>query len=70
MASESTGQHAPGVPRRTPTPSIFRRYKWEDLTEPERDAVRSSVNIVATRAAIGVGAVASVAAGIAAGKLA
>lgn len=69
MPSESSRQQVPVGPRRTPTPSIFRRYKWEDLTEPERDAIRTSVSIVSTRAAIGVGAVASVAAGIAAGKI-
>lgn len=50
------------------TPSIFRRYKWEDLSEPERDAVRTSISIVSARAAIGVGVVASVAAGIAAAR--
>lgn len=44
--------------------SMLRRYKWKDLTEPERDAVWDSVGVAATRAGVGAGAVVTLSAAI------
>jgi hypothetical protein len=56
----------------TPHPTrrpLFRRYKWDELTEPEKDGIRDALGIVGLRAAVGVGLVATAAAGIAGGKI-
>lgn len=49
--------------------SSFRGYKWDSLSEPEKDAVKDSLKIVGSRAAIGLGVVSTVAASIAGGKV-
>ncbi|CAN8065635.1 unnamed protein product [Agarophyton chilense] len=36
---------------------VFRRFNWDDLTDPEKDAVSDVISIAATRACIGVGVV-------------
>lgn len=41
---------------------LLRRYKWDDLSDPEREAVKDSVGIAATRAGVGVGVVLTTAA--------
>lgn len=42
--------------------TLFRRYRWERLTEPEREAVRDCMSVAGTRAAVGMGCVLTAAA--------
>lgn len=42
--------------------SLFRRYRWERLTEPEREAVRDCMSVAGTRMVVGMGAVLTAAA--------
>lgn len=51
-----------------PSPPIFRRYKWSDLTPPERDAVSDALGIVGMRAGVGMGVVATGAAALGAAR--
>lgn len=48
-------------------PSLLRRYKWESLTQPEKDAVSDAMGIAATRAGVGIGVVLTTAAVISGG---
>lgn len=41
--------------RSQPPDSLFRRYKWSDLTEAEKDAVKDCGGIAVTRAGVGLG---------------
>jgi hypothetical protein len=59
-AGESTAQG----PSRRP---LYSRYKWSDLSDPEKDAMRDALGIVGVRAAVGLGVVSTAAAGIASG---
>jgi hypothetical protein len=61
---DSTRQRNQGT-----TKPLHRRYRWNDLTEPEQDAMRDALSIAGTRAAIGVGVVATLAAGLTSGAL-
>jgi hypothetical protein len=68
MNEEEQPSAARQTSQRSPRRPLFRRYKWDELTEPEKDGVRDALGIVGIRAAVGVGLVATVAAGIAGGK--
>lgn len=62
-AAES-GQ-APPSTRPPPTMSaqaMLGRYRWEELMESEKDALRDCIGIASTRAGIGLGAVLTIAA--------
>lgn len=49
-------------------PGSLRGYKWDSLTEAEKEAVKESLQIAGSRAAIGFGVVSTAAAAIASGK--
>ncbi len=42
--------------------TLFRRYRWERLTEPEREAIRDCMGVAGTRIAVGMGVVLTAAA--------
>lgn len=45
-----------GSPDRARSPDpLLRRYRWNDLTEAEKDAVKDCVGVAATRAGVGLG---------------
>lgn len=55
-----------GTPQQRP-PMPYRRYRWVDLSEPEKEAVRDCLGVAGVRAAVGLGVVSTLAAGIASG---
>jgi hypothetical protein len=61
---QRTGKLATQGPSRRP---LYSRYKWSELTDPEKDAMRDALGIVGARAAVGLGVVSTAAAGIASG---
>jgi hypothetical protein len=64
----SAAPSKPQLVQRPPVP-IYRRYKWEDLTAPEQAAMRDALGIAGTRAGVGFGLVATLAAALTSGLL-
>lgn len=66
QAAESGQQAAPPSTRAPPqsmsAQAMLGRYRWEELMESEKDALRDCIGIASTRAGIGLGAVLTIAA--------
>lgn len=71
MDKPQSSQSYAQAPKKTPRPfgSTLRRYKWDDLHAAEKEAVKDAFGLAATRSAVGLGVVVTIAALLSNGKL-